>query len=151
MELFTDNGHLTDEALLALIHSQESDDLTRLEIAEHLSYCDRCLQRHTELLAGQPLLVPAVSCQAVLWQRIRQRAIRIFTSRYAAAAAAVVLALTVLWSDAALSTVIPPPPQESSALTEQWSRSLDALLERVQTTFDHLDQLTERDQGGFFS
>ena len=143
MELFTDNGHLTDEALLALIHSQESDDLTRLEIAEHLSYCDRCLQRYTELLAGQSLLVPAVSCQAVLWQRIRQRAIRIFTSRYAAAAAAVVLALTVLWSDMPLSAIITTVPSEPPVLTEQWNRSLDSLLDRVQTAFDHLDHLTE--------
>ena len=96
MELFDQHGHLTDEALRALTENAPMDELSRLEVAEHLAFCDQCLQRYTLYLAGQPTLVPAHSCQESLWRRIRQRSIRLITSRYATAAAAVVLALTVL-------------------------------------------------------
>ena len=46
MKLFRDDGHLTDEALTALA-GESLDDLSRLEIAEHLAFCDLCLQRYT--------------------------------------------------------------------------------------------------------
>lgn len=45
MERFRADGHLTDEALLALIRQEEQSELERLEIAEHLAFCDACLQR----------------------------------------------------------------------------------------------------------
>ena len=43
MERFHTDGHLTDEALAALIRDGRPDELSRLEIAEHLSFCDVCL------------------------------------------------------------------------------------------------------------
>ena len=45
MELFLENGHLSDEGLAAL-QSGGLDDLARLEAAEHLAFCDECLARH---------------------------------------------------------------------------------------------------------
>ena len=45
MEQFDCGGHLTDEVLLCLIREAPMDELARLEIAEHLAYCDICLQR----------------------------------------------------------------------------------------------------------
>ena len=100
MERFRADGHLTDEALLALIRQEEQSELERLEIAEHLAFCDACLQRYTELLAESPLLTPVSSCRQSLWQHLRARAARLLVSRYATAAAAVALALTVLWGSA---------------------------------------------------
>ena len=66
-DLFDTDGHLTDAALLALVHSSDNDDagavmfdqLQRLEIAEHLSFCDDCVLRYTELLADDALLAPS--------------------------------------------------------------------------------------------
>lgn len=87
MELFNPGGHLTDEALRASAEGQELPELSRLEIAEHLAYCDRCLQRYTELLDQAPLLCPARSCKESLWRQVRKRTIRLLTSRYATAAA----------------------------------------------------------------
>ena len=53
MDVFRNDGHLSDGALESLIHNGEAlDDLTRLEAAEHLVFCDQCLQRYTDLLAG---------------------------------------------------------------------------------------------------
>ena len=50
MELFNEKGCLTNEAFTAL---QEGtlDELGRLETAEHLAYCDRCMDRYTLLLS----------------------------------------------------------------------------------------------------
>ena len=38
--MFDQNGHLRDQAIAALVSGEELDALTRLELAEHLSYCD---------------------------------------------------------------------------------------------------------------
>ena len=125
MVIFLQNGHLSDEAISALIQDAELDELTRLEIAEHLSYCDACLQRYTEALSAVPLLTPAHSCRESLWRRIRQRTVRILTSRYATAAAAVALALTLVWAD------IPLPERSIEADRTTVTEKIEGLLTGV--------------------
>lgn len=106
MERFRDDGHLTDEALSALVQQAPLGELERLEIAEHLAFCDDCLQRYTLLLTDTPCFHRS-SCRETLWVRLRRRSIRLVTSRYATAAAAVVLALTLLWSGLRFSGTAP--------------------------------------------
>ena len=89
MTCFRPDGHLTDAALTALVRGDCLEELDRLELAEHLAYCDQCLQRYTELLSEGPMLTPARSCRESLRRRIRQRAVQLGVSRYATAAAAV--------------------------------------------------------------
>ena len=147
MERFRDDGHLTDEALSALIQQVPLGELERLEIAEHLAFCDICLQRYTTLLEDAPLLTPAQSCRETLWARIRRRTIRLVTSRYATAAAAVVLALTLLWSGLRFSGTAPERPgffqEAGSAVSDQlhdfsqrWSDSFDGIFSRMSGFFD---------------
>ena len=147
MERFRDDGHLTDEALSALIQQAPLGELERLEIAEHLAFCDDCLQRYTVLLADTPLLSPAQSCRETLWVRIRRRTIRLVTSRYATAAAAVVLALTLLWSGLRCSGTASERPgffqEAGSAVSDQlhdfsqrWSDSFDGIFSRMSGFFD---------------
>ena len=62
MKLFQNNGHLTDEAIRALTRGEDLEELTRLEMAEHLSFCDECLERYTAALENAPLLSPQGSC-----------------------------------------------------------------------------------------
>ena len=142
MELFDPSGHLTDRALLALVRNEELDELARLELAEHLAYCDRCLQRYTALLADVPLLVPAHSCRESLWRRIRARTLRLLTSRYATAAAAVALALTVLWGSTGVKLPEAPPLPEVSqrfqSWPERWNDSLRGALSQFNDLFDGL-------------
>ena len=123
--VFRDDGHLSGEALLALAKNEDRfGELERLEIAEHLAFCDECLQRYTALLEdGAALLVPEHSCQKSLWVRLRSRAVRMVTSRYATAAAAVTLALTVLWGGTEVEFVRQPLPEDRPSL----SRRLDGL------------------------
>ena len=147
MEPFRTDGHLTDETLATLARGRELDELTRLEAAEHLAFCDACLQRYTDLLATAPLLVPAHSCRESLWVRVRRRTLRLVTSRYATAAAAVALALTVLWGSAAVS--LPEAPRHFQSWPERWSNTLDSGLSRLNTMFDDLGGAVRRPaQGG---
>ena len=155
MEVFDPAGHLSDSALLALVRNEDAlDALARLEMAEHLSYCDRCLQRYTQLLAQDALLTPGHSCRESLWRRIRARTMGILTSRYATAAAAVALALTVLWGSAAISLpqrrpALPEVPQQLQHWPEQWSDWLNDALSRFNAMFDDLGGAASRPvQGG---
>lgn len=47
--LFDESGHLTEETFSQLIHNQ-LNDLQSLEVSEHLSFCDQCLEKYTNIL-----------------------------------------------------------------------------------------------------
>ena len=142
--VFREDGHLRDRALAALAQNEDRfDQLERLEIAEHLAFCDECLQRYTLALEGGDLLVPERSCQKTLWARIRSRALRLAASRYATAAAAVTLALTVLWGGERVEftrTVLPEDrPGVSRQLTELTGDLGDSLRGAVGGVSDFFD------------
>ena len=75
MELLDKNGCLTDEGLQAL-QAGGLDELGRLETAEHLSYCDKCMDRYTALLTADALEMPPHSAHkavmAAIWVRLMQ-------------------------------------------------------------------------------
>lgn len=94
MELFDKNGCLTDEGLQAL-QAGGLDELGRLETAEHLSYCDKCMDRYTALLTADALETPPHSAHkavmAAIWVRLMQNT----WGRAAVAGVAAVLAFTM--------------------------------------------------------
>lgn len=144
MEYFRHDGHLTEEALLALVRQDPMEELERLEIAEHLAFCDACLQRYTELLSTDVLLTPQQSCRESLLRRIRRRTVQLVTSRYATAAAAVVLALTLLWGGLDFSS--PPHPTDAQpdgapSVTERLTSWPEHWTHAMNTVFDRLDGL----------
>ena len=75
MELFDQNGCLTEEGLHAVIGGQ-LDELGRLEAAGHLSYCDKCMDRYTALLTADVLEEPPRSARGAvmgtIWVRLMQ-------------------------------------------------------------------------------
>ena len=152
MDIFRHDGHLTDEALAALVAEGPLAETARLEIAEHLAFCDLCLQRYTDALAGTELLTPERSCQENLWRRIRARTVQIFTSRYAAAVAGVILALTMLWGSAGVT--LPerlPLPEDRPTVSDglrKWNESLDSAMSGVNEFFDGLGRMAPPAQGG---
>lgn len=96
--LFDDRGHLTGAGLNAM-ENGSLDELGSLEAAEHLSFCDACLNRYTNCLEAMPqaLLSPARDIAPQVQNLLRMRSIRVFTNKYVSIAAAVILAF-VLWN-----------------------------------------------------
>ena len=140
MKIFRSDGHLRQEALYALVQNQPLEELERLEIAEHLAFCDLCLQRYTDALTKEPLLLPQRSCRDTIWRRIRSRTMRLLTSRYATAAAAVALALTLLWSDHPVPKFItaerPMLEERIDNWAERWSNSIGGIMEHFNHFFE---------------
>ena len=97
MELFYENGHLTEQALHCTASNGELDELARLEVAEHLSFCDECVLKYTALLEEGALLEPAHPTAPSVQARIRHRARILFFNRYTAAAACAALVFG-LWA-----------------------------------------------------
>ena len=94
-ELFGDDGHLQDQAFDALIHG-DLDDLSRLEIAEHLSYCDECLVRYETWLTDDALPPMEASVLRPVMGKIRADRRRDIFRRCMSAGLAAGLTL-VLW------------------------------------------------------
>jgi hypothetical protein len=92
MELFREDGCLTDEGLRALVNEQ-LDELGRLEAAEHLAYCNRCLERYTALLTESVIQQPPESVQKPVMRTIWSRVMQNVYGRIAVAGVAAVLAL----------------------------------------------------------
>ena len=153
MELFDVKGCLSEEGLQALVGGQ-LDETQRLEAAEHLAYCDRCMDRYTALLTDDVLEQPPRSARGAVMGTIWIRLMQNTWGRAAVATVAAVLALT-MWRAGTLEQILqttqqPEPellgkpvndkaPQQSTAplgkpiedkrqLTEKLSDALDALL-----------------------
>ena len=94
MELFRDDGCLSDEGLHALTAGQ-LDELGRLEAAEHLAYCDKCTDRYTALLTADALADPPRDVRRTVMSTIWVRLMQSTCGRAAVAGVAAVLALTM--------------------------------------------------------
>ena len=45
MTIFHKNGHITAEGFFLLV-TEKADEMQRLELSEHLSFCDECLEQY---------------------------------------------------------------------------------------------------------
>lgn len=116
MELFLPDGCLSDEGLNALA-SGSLDELERLEAAEHLSYCDHCMDRYTALLTEDILEPPPRSVRSTVMTTIWVRVMQNTYGRAAVAAAAAVLALT-FWRTGASRCLSAPLPDVRTLLPQ---------------------------------
>ena len=96
MILFDDNtGHITDLGFVALENEQLSLD-QRLEIAEHLSFCEDCRCRYLTFVESRPLLTPTRPVTGPVMHRIRTRGRVILLRRALRAGLAACLLLALL-------------------------------------------------------
>lgn len=100
MKLFDDEGHLSEEGF-SLLLNDGGDELQRLEISEHLSFCDACLATYLEKLESQALITPVVSRVEQIRQSGARRGMSLFYRRFTVVAATF-LAM-ILWSAGAFS------------------------------------------------
>lgn len=116
MELFREDGCLTDEGLQAMVHGGLGE-LGRLETAEHLSDCDSCMDRYTALLTADVMETPPKTMRSTVMSTIWVRLMQNTYGRVAVATVAAVLALS-MWKagtleqitnlGSELKTVLPP-------------------------------------------
>ena len=104
MELFREDGCLTDEGLQALVEGR-LDELGRLEAAEHLSYCTKCLDRYTALLTGDKLVEPPRDLSRPLGRAVWVHLMTSVYGRVAVASVAAVLALSI-WRSGNLTLIL---------------------------------------------
>ncbi len=150
MELFHENGCLTEDALRA-VRDGTPDETARLEICEHLSFCDDCLLRYTDLLTDDVLVPPQKPLAPAVMQRLRRRTLRVAVNRYARVAAVAVLALA-LWSTGVFDSLIPKPaepdwnapPQLSAPPISAGARVNDFFRSTGDSLSAAFDLLTER-------
>ena len=161
-KLFDAEGHLTDDGLYAL-KDGTLDDLGALEAAEHLSFCDYCLLRYTELIDAAPacLQEPMRDLIPQVQNLMRLRRFRIMTNRYVSAAADVVLAF-VLWGVASMGAsqrmaARSVQPQEPRVTFGQWwDTTVNGFYDSLNDTFSNftlaaengLAQLQHHEEGG---
>lgn len=149
--LFDDEtGCLTDGALAGLMEGS-LDELQRLEVSEHLSYCDACVERYTALLADGVLLeAPELMKQSVL-AALRRRAAKVFVNRYFHMAVAASLTL-VLWGSGVFNSfgevrLVRPPEARNPEASISWR--LNSFASEVSDgVTDFMDQLITIDLRG---
>lgn len=151
-EFFKPDGCLTDEALTALISGEDLDELTYLEISEHLSFCDSCILRYTELLGAETLIEPQTSVAPTVMEKIRRRAQLIFFNRYVAAGLAACFALA-MWGTGFFESFakgaeigVNSFSEANARLTEYSSDKLSALSEKLSYFTEKLSDSFEKNK-----
>lgn len=92
---FDAEGHITDRGFQMLLN-EELDETPRYELAEHLDFCDRCVERYTDLLTDDSLMAPQEEITPAVMRKLKRRARSILMSRVARVSIAACLAL-VIW------------------------------------------------------
>ena len=132
MELFREDGCLSDEGLHALTVGQ-LDELGRLEAAEHLAYCDKCTDRYTALLTADALADPPRDVRRTVMSTIWVRLMQSTYGRAAVAGVAAVLALT-MWRTGALTFVTDhgyDPAYGARPLRRYHQKNVETLAARI--------------------
>ena len=149
--LFDDEtGCLTTFGLESLVEGSLGE-LERLEVSEHLAYCDLCVERYTALLADGVLLeAPELMKQSVL-AALRRKAAKVFVNRYFHMAVAASLTL-VLWGSGVFNSfgevrLVRPPEERNPEASISWR--LNSFASDVSDgVTDFMDQLITIDLRG---
>lgn len=152
--LFDDGtGCLTGFALQSLVDGSLGD-LERLEVTEHLSYCDLCVERYTAMLTEDALLEAPELLKPGILKELRRRMARVFVNRYFHMGVAACLTL-VLWSTGVFASfgelALNPPrlerpaPEDRVSISQRMEDFTDGIGNGL---YDFMDQLNTFDLRG---
>lgn len=94
-EFFKEDGHLTDFAFDSIINDN-IEELNRLEIAEHTSFCDECLLKYMDLLDNSVLICPPEIMEQNIMLKIAKNTRRLHLNQYFSMAIAACFAM-IFW------------------------------------------------------
>ena len=147
MELFDAKGCLSEEGLQALVGGQ-LDETQRLEAAEHLAYCDRCMDRYTALLTDDVLEQPPRSARGAVMGTIWIRLMQNTWGRAAVATVAAVLALT-MWRAGTLEQILHTGQQLNTWLPQTTQQTEPELLGKFNFLFICFCSFDQSGDGGY--
>lgn len=146
-DLFNQDGHLTDDAII-LLSMEEVSELGLLEISEHLSFCDECLIRYTQMLTDDALMEPEQPLAERIMSRIKHRARVIFFNKFVTMGVAASFAI-IFWVTGVFSF---RPVENHSKLVEGISYSAADISQRAtqitQSISDSINSLFDYIGGG---
>ncbi len=139
MEIFCENGHLTNYGFQALIEGR-ADEQARLEISEHLDYCTDCMEQYLIRLEQITLLEPPSSKH--VHTLTAKQSVRAVMRKYAMVGVAACFAASLYFFTPFASQT--PQASESIAsatlIMSQWSNSahqfLQAFPQSIETALD---------------
>ena len=141
-EYFDGNGHLTDEAFRALASDKQLDELTRLEIAEHLSFCDKCVESCVDAAQAGELEELDGSCLLGVRSGLRRIKRSNLVHRAATATLAAVLALT-LWFTGMFDFAVSKTSGVFNNIDSGLSSVCDSISDFGKTLIDALGNFTD--------
>lgn len=133
---FDTEGHITDRGFQMLIH-EELDETPRYELAEHLDFCDRCVERYTDFLVDDSLMVPREEIAPTVMEKLKHRARMVILSRTARVSIAACLAL-VIWLGGASRLQFVQPDKENFGETNQKAFSLQQAFQGANEGLDQI-------------
>lgn len=143
IDLFGEDGHLTKAAFSALAGDEGLGELERLEITEHLSFCDDCLLSYTQFLEEGTLLEgPQEGLRQPVFARLRERMRRLFVNKFVTVAAAVCITMA-LWLTGVFKMEIPLAGKENTpdptVSPNKLTQLTDKIADGINGFFDQFD------------
>ncbi len=111
-DFFSSDGHLTDYAIKQ-ITTGDATQLQRLEVAEHISFCNVCLEKHINAFTADSFTEPQIDITKSVMQKIKAKMRRFMLSKVTTYVAAASIAL-VLWGTGVYDVLGELPGQISS-------------------------------------
>ena len=142
-EYFREDGHLTSLAFQEL-RDGTLDDLSRLEIAEHLSFCDDCTERYCAFLTEETLLPPPEPLFPAVKTSLRRRVRALFLNQCVRVGIAACLTL-LLWLGGIFSVQV---KSEDRIPVKSFSNAADTIGHKAvavgQEITDHINEFFDQ-------
>jgi len=129
MKNFKEDGHISKEGFLKM-QGNQCTTLERLELTEHISFCNPCLEQYLALVEEGKILTPQRSMQQAILQKAQKNRFGDFRKRFGQATMAASVFL-MCWSiggnvvgmEYSLSCLT----KEASVVTDKMTKKLDTL------------------------
>ena len=146
MTIFNQNGHITAEGFFLLV-TEKADEMQRLELSEHLSFCYRCLEQYLVEMEKITLLEIEESVAKRVMKKVRHKTALLAHKRFGTAVAAACIAM-ILWTSGAFSwttmaqqyDTVERFEEELERLSWQNQNTLHNVLQKYQQILDKLDR-----------
>ena len=135
MAIFHENGHITAEGFFLLV-TEKADEMQRLELSEHLSFCDRCLEQYLIEMEKITLLETEESIAKRVIKKVKHKTAFLVQKRFGTAVAAACIAM-ILWTSGAFSWTTMAQQYDT---VERFEEELERFSWQNQNALHHISQ-----------